>query len=267
MRDISKIRERSTKQQNPQRPTIKPREEKHSVSLLRKEEIRDDAGAQLILDKQKIKNSIDKTIKKKKDELEILTLKIEELKINSTEEVARIIHDAEQQANSLLTEARVDRDLAKNFLSNNKLHKNELDELDSNLTKRENQARIQAKELSEKSDAIRQESIESHKLHIKCVQEKEQSAQFLLTAVALLEASVEQLKQLQSLKDTVKSEITQTYEKTGIMIKRTVVLLKEVDSKNELVNKKAIELQNEKIALVDREEMLERSIKEVNNGR
>ena len=78
-------------------------------------------------------------------------------------------------------------------------------------------------------------------------------------------ALLDQFENVIGLNSEAKEEVSQTLSKTGKMIDRVQIIVKDNDIERTLLSKKATELQEWQEGLVDREKMLERSTKEVQN--
>ena len=261
MRDISAIRNQSLRREN------KIEAPDPHTPLTQENITSPDQERILTLEKSGLKKSLTIQIRKKQTELKDLIESIAQLQLSSKNEAARIVKEARDLASDLISKAQADNNTAENILKKNKIKENELIKQDAELTKREETSAKQ-EELAEikMAEATKKEA-ESAEILEQSRQQNEITVELFVTTTALLQVAVEHLLQLQKLKNNAQNDVSQLFDKASKMIDRTAVLLKEIDTGRLLNDKKAIELQDQKAGLVDREQMLERTAREVNNGR
>jgi len=268
MRDISAIKAQAEKReaelQGKPAPVQKivARQVK-SPSLFRNQQNTKDESLVIVLEKDKTSQKLTEVIKKKRKELETTAEATKSLLAGASQEADRLVVDAQKLASGLITQTQSDRNLAKTLAEQNKAKVIQLQEIENQLKQREDQC-IQ----NEKFVAITTANVNKQRQNVDNLWETTSAKHQMVvdtfsTCVALLHLSSELLSQIQKVSSEVGFEVSQTLSKTGTMIERTAVLIKEIDADKSLLQTKAHELQKKEEGLVDREQMLDRTAKEV----
>lgn len=262
-RDISKIKQLAIQREQSNNPTphlyAKPQK---TISSIRNEQIRHDPGTQIVLDKAKTSKKLSIYIKKKREELKTIAEATKSILAGANSEADRIVEDTKQKASALISQATSDRESAKAILERNKIKEQELKTLGDEVSQRETSVLKREEKVEQDEKVINKDREDVDNLLKTASERDEKSVEIFANTVSLFSLIFEQAKQLQNLNSESTNSVSQTMVKTGRMIERIAVLLKEVDAGNSANIAKAQELQEWQEGLVDRERTLDRAMKE-----
>jgi len=263
-KDINKIRQMALQREGNETPDkpLMARPQK-SISSLRVQEIRQDPGTQIVLDKAKTSKKLSKAIELKRQELQTIAEATKSIVAGANGEADRIVKETKEKASKLISMAKSDRNAAETLLNQNQTKENELKLLDEQISQRENNVKEKEQKIDIKEKLVNNRKEDVDNLLTSASTREKQAVEIFSNTIALFDLVFEQMNQLQILNSKAGNDISQTLVKTDRMIQRIAVLLKEVDAGNLANKEKVNELQKWQDGLIDREQMLDRTAKEI----
>lgn len=263
-RDISQIKKLALQREETETPEsrliAKPQK---TITSIKNQEIRQDPGTQIVLDKVRASKNLSKAIEKKRVELESIAGAAKSILAGANEEADRIVIETKKQASAIISQAKSDATSAKNLLETNKTKELELQKLDEKISQREKDLLEKEQKVGQTEKVVNKDKENVDKLLATASEREKAAVEIFANSLSLFELVFEQAKQLQDLSSGNQLDLSQTLSKTDTMIQRIALLLEQVDAGNSANVAKAQELQKWQEGLVDREQTLDRSAKEI----
>jgi len=264
MRDISSIKAQALKRE--EKPFSQTRVRPHEIETLssrRQDELKKDPIANSLFDGVKINSSLKKAIAKKKVELETVTESVKSVVAGAKAEVDRILARANEDADLMRSEAEKAKKTTNETLDAIKATQIRINEIGRKIEEREGNVNKREVLVGIAEEDVNKKIEESKLLEQESKKRKIEAEKAFVTAVTLLQMATEHLLEVQKLESETTSGVYEMVQKADTMIKRAMDLVSTFDARKVALEKKAVELQDKEKLLTDRQQMLERTAKEL----
>lgn len=263
MRDISAIKSRLTGTQ----PTLSPTLPK-DITTLRQEELKKDSSNIETTTLITVRTKFKKQIQEQQQELDKLASQITHNRQAASDEIEKVLKDAQSKASKLISQAQAIRGEADALLSTQLKQKQQLEDLEKELSIREKTVDIKEDNVNKERIKVAIDAENVNKTILVADKRYQEALECHNSAVSLLTLSVDQMENLAQIRQEVSEVIYQNVSKISIMYKRVVTLMKILDGDKRSLEEKAIELQKKERLLVDRRGQLDRVAAELKqNGK